>query len=315
MLCDALASRSVASCPIALLCPIARQREARTGARAMIAGDQSRPTNGSVLVIGDTVSPDTAAQHFQAPRLAALDMICHENPVTQVSLWKRLSTKIFGEFLAWVSTRIFASLPFRLPPKFRLTLYQNFEMALSKFAGSRRAVVAMAMIVWNALDSRKGIDMTNLSREELERTATHFCATGDEYITSRTIADALLAFRDRKVWLDRQAGFATEVDLIAVDCYLPHEWTATRISYWADDIVEFLFEYLVDKFHDDEDLCGEDGLNFSDKENAELKEHARQMVSKFAEYAPPQTLKHIGVIHLSMDEATKIIEPMNQVSL
>lgn len=173
----------------------------------------------------------------------------------------------------------------------------------------------MAVDLWDAGNSRKGSDMTELSQEELQRTATHFCATGDEYIKCNTIASALLEFKDRTIWLDRQAGFATEVDLIAVDCYVPHEWTASRISYWANDIVEFLFDYLVDKFHDDEDLCGEDELNFSDKENRELKEHARHLVSKFAEYAPPQTLKHIGTIHLSMDEATKIVESMNQATL
>lgn len=83
-----------------------------------------------------------------------------------------------------------------------------------------------------------------------------------------------------------------------------HEWTDGLLSYWADDLVE----YLVEKFHDDEDLCGEDGVNISYAEMAELRANAIGMVRKFSEYAPPQTLRHIGTIHLSMDEATKIIE-------
>lgn len=167
--------------------PCAWMRSGDTRKPASIAGCDTRwrPTNGSVLVIGDTVSPDTAAQHFQGTQAAALDIKCHGNPVTKVYLWKRLSRKIFDNFSGRLSTKNFGSLRFRLSTKFGLGLYQIFEMALYKFARSRRAVVVMAMGVWNAQDSRKGIDMPELSREELERTATHFDAVANEYIQNK----------------------------------------------------------------------------------------------------------------------------------
>lgn len=153
--------------------------------------------------------------------------------------------------------------------------------------------------------------MSQLSREELERTATHFDIGHNEYIQCRSVSSAVQSFMDRYVYEARRNGVIKEVLSVEVDCYVMHEWTSRRLSYWADDLVEF----LIDKFHDDEDLCGEDGLDISESETDELKKHALEMVTKFSEQATPQTLRHIGTIHLSMDEATKIVESMNQATL
>ena len=138
------------------------------------------------------------------------------------------------------------------------------------------------------------------------------CAVGAEYISCKTLAQAVRDLIDLNVWTQRNSGVGFETpDYVYVNCYVMHEWTADRISYWADDLIEF----LVEKFHDDEDLCGEDGLELSITEMARLKENALDLVDKFAKCAPPQTLRYIGTIHLSMDKATKIIESMNQVPL
>lgn len=153
--------------------------------------------------------------------------------------------------------------------------------------------------------------MGNLSRDELEKQATHFDIGGGEYIQCRSVGSALQEFMDRKVYNERHNGIASSISSIDVDCYVMHEWTSARLSHWADDLVEF----LIEKFHDDEDLCGEDGLDISISEMARLKECAHDMVGKFSELADPQTLRHIGTIHLSMEEATAIVDSLHQHSI
>ena len=167
----------------------------------------------------------------------------------------------------------------------------------------------MTMALWNRWAEQLEIGMSGLSREELEVRATHFGLGDSEYIQHRSVESAVRGFAQEQGWDELNADKSGEIGPLEVDCYEMHKWTPERISYWADDLVEF----LIDKFHDDEDLCGEDGIDsICISKTEELKEHARQIMSKFSEYAPPQTLRYIGTIHLPADEVTKIIESMNQ---
>lgn len=89
-----------------------------------------------------------------------------------------------------------------------------------------------------------------------------------------------------------------------VDCYAMHEWTSERKDEWA----RWLVEMMQDRFNDDDDLAGEDGLCLPDDEAGRLNNFALGFVNQFARMADPQTCKFIGKIWLSEDEVRAFVE-------
>jgi hypothetical protein len=67
---------------------------------------------------------------------------------------------------------------------------------------------------------------------------------------------------------------------------------------------------MQDRFNDDEDLAGEDGLILPGEDDHKLKTYALEFVNKFARMADPQTCRFIGTIHLCGREVRAIAETM-----
>jgi len=140
-------------------------------------------------------------------------------------------------------------------------------------------------------------------REWLEQTAKFFTVDDPEYLTCRTVADAVRQYAD----LERAAnhgGPTWGMKNVCVDCYAMHEWTSERKDEWA----RWLVEMMQDRFNDDDDLAGEDGLCLPDDEAGRLNNFALGFVNQFARMADPQTCKFIGKIWLSEDEVRAFVE-------
>lgn len=141
-------------------------------------------------------------------------------------------------------------------------------------------------------------------REWLEQTAKYFTVGEPEYLTCATLKDAVMLHIDRETYQSRVQGKPLVFEDVAVDCYVPHEWTIARKDEWA----RWLVEMMQDRFNDDEDFAGEDGLILSSDDEARVKTYALEFVNKFARMADPQTCKFIGKIWLSEDEVRAFVE-------
>lgn len=143
-------------------------------------------------------------------------------------------------------------------------------------------------------------------REWFEQTAKYFTVGDSEHLTCTTLKDAVMLHIDRETYQSRVQGKPLVFDAASVDCYVPHEWTIARKDEWAN----WLVEMMQDRFNDDEDLAGEDGLILPDKDSQKLRTYALEFVNKFARMADPQTCRFIGTIHLCGREVRAIAETM-----
>ncbi len=141
-------------------------------------------------------------------------------------------------------------------------------------------------------------------REWLEQTAKYFTVDDHEYLTCRTVADAVRQYADREMYAANHGGPTWGMKNVCVDCYAMHEWTIERKDEWT----RWLVEMMQERFNDDEDLAGEDGLILSDEDGHKLSTYALEFVNKFARMADPQTCKFIGKIWLSESEVRAIVE-------
>ena len=143
-------------------------------------------------------------------------------------------------------------------------------------------------------------------REWMEQTAKYFTVDEPEYLTCKTLKDAVMLHIDRETYQSRVQGKPLVLSDVAVDCYVPHEWAIERKDEWT----RWLVEMMQDRFNDDEDLAGEDGLILSDEDGQHLSAYAMEFVNKFARMADPQTCRFIGKIFLCGREVRAIAETM-----